>query len=150
VAVIGRLFFVFFAYVLACIAASAVFTFGTLNPHWQDVVALGLPPAAVWAIVVVGAPIIGAAAFVPAAAIVAVTESFAWRSVLLYAAVGGALALALSYGLDMPGDIGDPATYFVHEREVLAAAGIAGGLVYWLLAGRRAGAWKRDSWNQSA
>jgi len=25
---------------------------------------------------------------------------------------------------------------------VFAAAGIAGGLVYWLFAGRRAGAWK--------
>lgn len=144
-AVIGRLFLIFFAYVLACVAASAVFTFGTLNPHWDDVVATGLPPAAVWAIVAVGAPIIGAVAFVPVAAIVAVAEGFAWRSVLLYGASGGALALALSYGFDMPGDIGDPATYFVREREVLAAAGIAGGLVYWLLAGRRAGAWKRPA-----
>jgi hypothetical protein len=142
VAVIGRLFLVFFAYALACVAASAVFAFGTLNPHWQDVDAAGLPLAAVWAIAAVGAPIIGAVAFVPAAAIVAVTEGFAWRSVLLYAAVGGVLALALSSGFGMPGDIGNPATYFVREREVIAAAGIAGGLVYWLLAGRRAGAWK--------
>ena len=142
-AVIGQLFLVFFAYALACVAASTVFTFGMLNPHWQDVVASGLPPEAIWAIVAVGAPIIGVVAFVPVAAIVAVTESFAWRSVLLYAAAGGALALALSYGFDMPGDIGDPAIYFAREREVLAAAGIAGGLVYWLLAGRRAGAWKK-------
>jgi len=28
---------------------------------------------------------------------------------------------------------------------VLAAAGIAGGLVYWLFAGRSAGAWKADA-----
>jgi hypothetical protein len=84
------------------------------------------------------------------AAIVAVTEGLSWRSVLLYAGVGGALALALSYGFDMPGDIGDPATYFVRERQVLAAAGIAGGLVYWLFAGRRAGAWKQSFRKQSA
>jgi hypothetical protein len=144
VTIIGRLFLVFFAYVLACVTASAVFTFGTLNPHWDEVVATGLPPQAIWAVVAVGAPIVGVAAFLPAAAIVAVTESFSWRSVLLYAAVGGALALMLSYGFDMPGDVGDPATYFVRERQVLAAAGIAGGLVYWLLAGRRAGAWKQN------
>jgi hypothetical protein len=29
------------------------------------------------------------------------------------------------------------------EREVLAASGIAGGLVYWVFAGRKAGSWKR-------
>jgi hypothetical protein len=29
----------------------------------------------------------------------------------------------------------------VREREVLAAAGIAGGFVYWLFAGRKAGSW---------
>ena len=30
----------------------------------------------------------------------------------------------------------------VAEREVLAASGIDGGLVYWLFAGRKAGVWK--------
>jgi hypothetical protein len=74
--------------------------------------------------------------------IVALAEGFVWRSVVVYAALGGALALALSYGFDLPGDIGESETYLAREREVLAASGIAGGLVYWLFAGRRAGAWK--------
>jgi hypothetical protein len=42
----------------------------------------------------------------------------------------------------LTGDIGQPETYFAREREVLAASGIAGGLVYWLFAGRKAGVWK--------
>src|SRR5271163_2003182 len=141
-AVIGRLLLMMFAYALACVAASFVFTMGALNPHWDDVAAAGLPPAAIWAIVAVGAPIIGTVAFLPALLIVAVAEGFAWRSVLLYAAVGGALALALSYGMDLTGEMSEPPTYFAREREVLAASGIAGGLVYWLVAGRRAGSWK--------
>ncbi len=141
-AVIGRLLWMMFAYALACVAASFVFTMGALNPHWDDVAAAGLPPAAIWAIVAVGAPIIGFVAFLPALLIVAVAEGFGLRSVLLYAAMGGVLAMALSYGMDLNGEIGQPATYFVHEREVLAASGIAGGLVYWLFAGRTAGAWK--------
>jgi hypothetical protein len=92
--------------------------------------------------VVVGAPIIGVVAFLPAMLIIALAEGFAWRSVVIYAALGGALALALSYGIDLTGDIGQPETYFAREREVLAASGIAGGLVYWLFAGRKAGVWK--------
>jgi hypothetical protein len=139
--VVGRIVVLFLAYILACVAASAVFTIGMLTPHWDDLASSGLPPAAIWAIVAIGTPIIGVVAALPAALIVAIAEGFAWRSAIFYAALGGALALALSYGFDLPGDISRPETYFVHERQVLAAAGIAGGLVYWLFAGRNAGSW---------
>ena len=61
---------------------------------------------------------------------------------LVYAAAGGVLAMALFYGVDFAGYVGDPDGFLAREREVLAAAGIAGGLVYWLFAGRRAGAWR--------
>jgi hypothetical protein len=139
--VVARLLVMFLAYVLACVAASAVFTIGSLTPHWDDPMSSGLPPAAIWAIVAVGTPIIGAVAALPTALVVAIAEGFAWRSVILYAALGGALALALSYGLDMPG-IAQPDTYVANERQLPAASGIAGGLVYWLFAGRSAGSWK--------
>ncbi len=134
-----------FAYALASAAASAVFTLGMLTPHWDDVIAAGFPPVAAWAIVAVGAAIIGGVAFLPALAMVAIAETFALRSVLIYAALGGALALAMSYGIDLTGDMNDPETYFSHEREIIAASGIAGGLVYWLFAGRRAGAWTKSA-----
>jgi hypothetical protein len=139
--VVARILVMLLAYVLACIAASTVFTIGMLTPRWDDFASAGLPPAAIWAIVAVGTPIIAVVAALPTALVVAVAEGFAWRSLLYYAALGGALALALSYGFDLPLDIGRPETFFVHERQVLAAAGIAGGLVYWLFAGRSAGSW---------
>jgi hypothetical protein len=44
----------------------------------------------------------------------------------------------MAYGLDFAGYI----NHSGHNTEVFAAAGIAGGLVYWLFAGRKAGAWK--------
>jgi len=137
-----RILLMLLAYSLACVAASFVFTIGTLTPHWDDFASSGLPPVAVWAIVAVGAPIIGAVAMLPTMLVIALAEGFAWRSVVVYAVLGGALALALSYGIDLTGDISEPETYFAREREVLAASGIAGGLVYWLFAGRKAGAWK--------
>jgi hypothetical protein len=61
---------------------------------------------------------------------------------VIYCVLGGLLALAGAYGLDFAGHIAVPDASLAHERELFAAAGIAGGLVYWLFAGRRAGAWK--------
>src|ERR1700726_2628877 len=98
--IVARILVMFLAYVLACVAASTVFAIGMLTPDWAELASLGLPPAAIWAIVAIGAPIIGVVAALPAALVVAIAEGFAWRSVLFYAALGGALALALSYGVD--------------------------------------------------
>jgi zinc transporter ZupT len=74
--------------------------------------------------------------------VIVLAEGFSWRSGLVYAVLGGVLALLLSYGLDFAGYVGEPGSSPVREREVIAAAGIAGGFIYWLWAGRRAGSWK--------
>jgi hypothetical protein len=141
-AVLVRIAMIVLGYVLACIAASLILTVGTLTPEWDDLTALGLQSVAVWAVVMVGAAVIGGIAMMPALLVIALTEGFSWRSSLIYAALGGVLALSLSYGLDFAGYSGDPENPLVREREVLAAAGIAGGFVYWLFAGRKAGSWK--------
>jgi hypothetical protein len=139
--IVVRILMMIIAYLLACIAASLVLTIGTLTPEWDDLTSLGLQSAAVWSVVAVGAAIIGTIAMLPALLVIALAEGFAWRSVLVYAGLGGVLALAMSYGLDFAGYVGEPGSYLAREREVLAASGIAGGLVYWLFAGRKAGSW---------
>ena len=141
-AIISRLFVVMIGYVLACIAASIVLTVGTLTPNWDQMVPEGMPTVAIWAVVGLGAAIIGATAMLPALLLIALTEGFAWRSIVLYGVLGGVLALALTYGIDFAGYVRGPDSMLAHEREVLAASGIAGGLVYWLFAGRKAGSWK--------
>ena len=140
--VVARLLVMFFAYILACIAASAVFTFGMLTLDWDDLSSAGLPPAAGLVAIVVVAVIIGVIAALPTALVVVIAEAFAWRSVLFYAVLGGALALILSYGLDVPRKISQSDAFLLRELQLFAASGIAGGFVYWLFAGRRAGAWK--------
>lgn len=142
-AVVVRMLVVVFGYGLACIAASFILTIGTLTPDWDYLNSLGLQAAAVWVIVVFGAVFIGAVAVLPALLVIALAENFGWRSVLVYAVLGGALSLALCYGIDFAGYTGAPDGLMAREREVFAAAGIAGGLVYWLFAGRNAGAWKQ-------
>jgi hypothetical protein len=141
-AALVRIAMIFLAYVLACVAASLILTVGTLTPEWDDLTALGMQSLAVWAVVMVAAAAIAGIAMMPALLVIAITEAFAWRSSLIYAALGGVLALSLIYGLDFAGYSGDPENPLVREREVLAAAGIAGGFVYWLFAGRKAGSWK--------
>jgi hypothetical protein len=140
--VLVRILMVIVGYFLGCVAASVILTVGTLTPEWDDLTAIGLNTAAVWAIVFVGATAIAAIAMVPALLVIALAEGFAWRSILVYGALGGVLALALSYGLDFAGYVGDPDSLLAREREVIAASGIAGGFVYWLFAGRKAGRWR--------
>ncbi|HTV36573.1 MAG TPA: hypothetical protein VMF12_09080 [Xanthobacteraceae bacterium] len=141
-ALIARLFVVLFAYVLACIAASMVLTLGTLTPQWEQIAPQGIPTAALWTIVGAGTMIIGVVAVLPSFLVIALAEGFAWRSIVLYGVLGGVLALSLTYGIDFAGYTPGPDSLLAHEREVLAASGIAGGLVYWAFAGRKAGLWK--------
>jgi hypothetical protein len=143
VTIVARIFLVIFAYFLACIAASAILTIGTLTPEWDDLVAAGFNSTTAWIVILVGASVIAAIAIVPSLLLIALTEGFGWRSILVYGVLGAGLALALSYGLDFAGYVGDPDSFLAREREVLAASGIVGGFVYWLIAGRRAGSWQQ-------
>jgi len=138
-AALSRITMILIAYVLACVAASFVLTFGTLTPDWDDLAELGVQSGALAPVIGVGAAAIFVVALLPAIAVIALAEAFALRSVVAYGVLGGAIALVLSSGLDFVRDAGGPDGAFYHERLVLAAAGIAGGLVYWLFAGRRAG-----------
>jgi hypothetical protein len=76
--------------------------------------------------------------------VILLAESFSVRSVLVYAVAGGLIGLFCGYTLgfveyahrfriDAP---------FGTNFELMAAAGIAAGLVYWLIAGRTAGFWR--------
>ena len=145
-----RVIMMLVGYIWACIAASAVLTFGTLAPNWDDLDALGrslgntsgdVPTMALWSVIGIGAVIIFAIGFFPTLLAVVLTEGLKLRSIIVHALIGCALALAAVYGLDFGGYVTAPNADMMHEREVFAAAGIAGGLVYWLFAGRRAGSW---------
>jgi hypothetical protein len=146
-----RIIMMLVGYIWACIAASAVLTFGTLAPNWDDLDALGrslgntsgdVPTVALWSVIGIGAVIIFAIGFFPTLLAVVLTEGLKLRSIIVHALIGCALALAAVYGLDFGGYVTAPNADMMHEREVFTAAGIAGGLFYWLFAGRRAGVWK--------
>ena len=146
--VIARIMMAFLGYVLACIAASLVLTLGSLAPNWNDVMAPLGPHAdaaesiALWSVTGLAAIIIFSVGFLPTLLVIALAEGLALRSAVVYGVIGAALSLAMAYGLDFAGYIASSEGDLARNREVFAAAGIAGGLVYWLIAGRRAGTWK--------
>jgi len=146
--VLGRIMMMFLGYVMACIAAALVLTLGSLGPDWSEVTAQfgpqppGVESAALWSITAMAAIVIFVVGFLPVLLAIALAEGLALRSAVIYGVIGAALALAMAYGLDFAGYITGPDDHLGHNTEVFAAAGIAGGLVYWLFAGRNAGAWK--------
>src|SRR5712675_1709579 len=84
-----------------------------------------------------------AACLVAAMIVLAITEAFYVRGALSYAVGGGVVGLACYLGL-VPFD---PATLRFdgivrRHLEIMTGAGIVAGLVYWMIAGRNAGAWR--------
>ncbi|WP_407149681.1 hypothetical protein [Bradyrhizobium sp. ORS 86] len=141
-ALIGRLFVVAFAFLVACLVAGIIVVGAVLYPEISDFGA-EIDQNAINIVLGFGFIFISGFALLPALIIVLITEAFSIRSVLAYA-VGGALVGAACYLGLVPFD---PDTMQFHgivhrHMEIMTGAGIVAGLVYWLIAGRTAGAWR--------
>ena len=142
-ALLARIFVVLFAFVLACVAGAAVTTFALLMPEWSELIDHSPDQQSIAVVVGLSAVFFSIYAMLPAMLIIALAEGFRLRSVLVYLLAGAALALGSAYGWDLRllrdphDDLGG------RDVEIMAAVGIVGGFVYWVLAGRSAGAWRR-------
>jgi len=144
VALIVRILVVIFAFLAASVAAATVMALGVLPPEWIDVGDVAARRASLIALIGLSAVFISASALIPAMLLIAIAEGFRLRSVLFYGVVGAAAALVCYHGfghgaLALP----DAPALFDRDSEIVAAAGIAAGLVYWMLAGRNAGEWRK-------
>lgn len=136
---IVRFFVTLFAFWVASLAAAAVMVLGAAPelPRTDD-----FPLLTVFIVTV--SAFVAAFSFVPAVIAILVTETFGLRSVVLHAVAGGLIGLFCGYTLGVIG----PLPRFDFDMplgtnfELLAAAGIAAGLIYWLIAGRSAGLWR--------
>jgi hypothetical protein len=82
-------------------------------------------------------------ALLPAMIVAAITEAFSIRGALTYAVGGAIIGLACYLGL-VPFDTETLRFEGIVRRhlEIMTGAGIVGGVIYWMLAGRNAGAWR--------
>lgn len=142
-ALIGRLFVIAFAFCMACFVAGAIVVMMILFPEVSSMDVTGIDPDAINVILGFGFIFVSGFALLPAVAIVVLTEAFNIRSVLAYAIGGAVVGLACYLGL-IPFDTNAMRFDGIVRRhlEVVTGAGIVGGLVYWLIAGRNAGRWR--------
>ena len=142
-ALIGRLFVIVFAFFAACLVAGTVVVGAIMFPEFSDLGAGPVDPGALNILLGFGFIFVSGFALVPALIVVLITEAFNIRGVLTYAVGGGLVGLACYLGL-VPFD---PATLSFEgivrrHLEILTGAGIVAGVVYWMIAGRNAGAWR--------
>ncbi|MCC8984743.1 hypothetical protein [Bradyrhizobium acaciae] len=141
-ALIGRLFVVAFGFLMACFVAGVIVVVAVLYPEISDFGGQ-IDQSAVNIVLGFGFIFISGFALLPALIVVLITEAFYIRSVLAYA-VGGAIVGAACYFGLVPFDPDMMQFHGIVRRhmEIMTGAGIVAGLVYWLIAGRTAGAWR--------
>lgn len=140
-AFIGRLIVILFAFLAASLVAGMIVVGAVLFPEFSDL-GLGNIDSALQVVIGLGFIFISGFALLPAAILAIITEAFSIRRVLAYA-VGGALIGATSYLGLVPFDTTTMRFDGIVRRhlEIVTGAGIVAGVVYWLIAGRNAGAW---------
>jgi hypothetical protein len=141
-ALIGRLFAICFGFLAASLIAGMIIVIALLYPEFSNIGTGPVDTSAFNIVLGFGFIFVSGFALVPALIVVAITETFSVRTVLVYA-VGGAIAGAACYLGLIPFD---PETMRFEgivrrQLEIMTGAGIVAGFVYWLIAGRNAGVW---------
>lgn len=142
-ALIGRLFLIAFGFLAACLVAGMIVVAAVLFPEFSDIGIGPLDQNVIQIMIGFGFIFISGFALLPAAIIALITEAFSIRSVLAYA-IGGALVGAACYLSLVPFDTETWRFDGIVRRhmEIMTGAGIVAGLMYWVIAGRTAGAWR--------
>jgi hypothetical protein len=142
-ALIGRLFVILFAFLAACFVAGMIVVGAIMFPEFSDLGAGPVDPGVLNVILGFGFIFVSGFALVPAMLVAAITEAFYIRGALTYAVGGGLVGLACYLGL-VPFDTEQLHFEGIVRRhlEIMTGAGIVAGVVYWMIAGRSAGAWR--------
>jgi hypothetical protein len=145
-ALLGRIIVIVVAIMLATMVAGIAIAMGLLGPAWQSLSG-NVAEGGTFSLLVVGGTLFaGAVSLLPLVILIALAEYFKIRSLLIYALAGAAMMVAgyFGSGLAPPSyeeSIDHPPPPISHATEVVFAAGVVFGGVYWLIAGRRAGGW---------
>jgi len=144
---LGRIFVIIVALIASSIAVGMAIAVGLLGPQWHVFSGDVGERVTFWGVAFFGSVFTGAIGILPLAILIALAEAFRVRSLLINAAAGAALIVAGYYssGLARPSyeeSIDAPPPPVSHQAQIAAAAGAAGGFVYWLIAGRNAGRWR--------
>lgn len=146
---LGRILVIILAFLLASLAAGVTIAFALLGPDWPALSGDVAERSGFWTLTLLATGLSGAVVILPMFLLVALAEGYRWRSATLYTLAAAGIMVA-GYFWSGFADRVDTATAqlpVAHEALIAAAGGIVFGFVYWLLAGRKAGAWRLHSSN---
>jgi hypothetical protein len=140
-----RILVILVALLLASFAAGLVVTLAVLFPTFSDL-DLGMADRGAFnAVIVFGAIFVSGFALIPALLLVIISEGVGIRSFVFYA-TAGAVAGFVIYWSFAAADFGALSvnSNTRREAEIMTGAGIIAGMVYWAIAGRGAGLWRKN------
>jgi hypothetical protein len=140
----GRIIVILLALVVAIIAAGVTLAIAIVAPDWAGVDADPVERLTFFIVSFFATSFVGAVAFLPALVAIVVAEAARLRNFLYYGVGGALVGLASYYGSDISLRLENTTDVapVANALQIAAAAGIIGGLVYWLIAGRNAGRWR--------
>jgi hypothetical protein len=141
-ALIGRLVVVIFGFFAACAAAAVIIFIAVMFPEFSQLGAGPVHQGVLDVLFGFSFILVSGFALLPAALVIAVTEAFYIRRALTYAVGGALLGLACYLGLVLNAQTLRFDGIVHRHLEIMTAAGIVAGLVYWIVAGHNAGAWR--------
>jgi len=141
---LGRIIVIFFALIVATMAAGLALAVGIISPDWVSADSDPFERISFFVLAFFATSFVGLTATLPALVLIVFSEATRMRSLLYYGVAGAVVGLAAYFGSDISARLENTTDVVPvgHTLQLAAAAGIIGGLVYWLIAGRRAGAWR--------
>lgn len=141
---LGRIFVIVFALIVAIMIAGITLAVGIIAPDWAGIDSDPVERVIFFVVSFFATSLVGAVAMLPALVVIVISEAARMRSFLYYALGGALVGVASYFGSDISIRLENTTDVSPvnHALQLAAAAGIVGGLAYWLIAGRSAGRWR--------
>jgi hypothetical protein len=141
---LGRIVIVLFALVVASMAAGVALAIGIIAPEWAAMDSDPFERVQFFVASFFATSYVGAVAMAPAFVLIVLAEALRIRNFIYYGVAGALVGLSSYFGsnISMTLENTTDVTPVGHTLQLAAAAGIIGGVAYWLIAGRKAGAWR--------
>ena len=141
----GRIIVIFFGLVVAIMIAGVTLVIGIIAPDWSGVDSDPVERVMFFIASFFATSLVGAVAILPALIVIMFAEIARMRSFLYYGVGGALIGLASYFGSDISVRLENTTDVAPvnNALQLAAAAGIIGGLAYWLIAGRNAGRWRK-------
>jgi hypothetical protein len=140
----GRIIVIIFGFFAATIVAGVTLAVGIVLPEWVSMESDPVERVIFFFAAFFATSLVGAVSILPAALLIVISEAARMRSFIYYGVAGALVALASYFGADISVQLENTTDVppVANALQLAAAAGILGGLAYWLIAGRNAGRWR--------